>query len=69
MKIWKRIISSNVLNCSRKISSSLWDEFHFTNYVFDTWEKGIVKREREGKKIATRNTIKRLRPFDIGKRV
>lgn len=27
------------------------------------------EREREGKKIATRNTIKRLRPFDIGKRV
>lgn len=32
--------------------------------------KGNSKeREREGKKIATRNTIKRLRPFDIGKRV
>lgn len=38
----------------------------FHKLRFDTWEKGIV---REGKKIATRNTIKRLRPFDIGKRV
>lgn len=31
--------------------------------------KGNSKEREGGKKIATRNTIKRLRPFDIGKRV